>query len=153
LGRPGAPVRFGVNFRAIPLVARLAQRVTSVCQAVQPEIESVRYQAERTRQARAASFGYVFEVDDEGNETLINHKIQLSPVEQEGWIARERAVWEAQRPDVEAALVALDEEVAVLRMFAPGLAVLLGDVGAATDGREVAQGGVGPVVVVVVQPA
>src|SRR4051812_34393178 len=32
-------------------------------------------------------------------------------------------------------------------------AVLLGDVGAPADGREVAQGGVRPVVVVVVQPA
>jgi hypothetical protein len=34
----------------------------------------------------------------------------------------------------------------------PGLVVLLGDVGAAADGWEVAQGGEGPVVVVVVQP-
>ena len=33
------------------------------------------------------------------------------------------------------------------------LVVLLGDVGAAGDGRDVAQGCVGPVVVVVVQPA
>ncbi len=102
-------------------IARLAQRVTSVCQAVQSEIETVRHQAEQTRQAAAAQFPLMFEVDDEGNGTPINHKIQLSVVEQEGWIARERAAWEAQRPNVEAALVALDEEVAVLRMFAPDL--------------------------------
>jgi hypothetical protein len=75
-------------------------------------------------------------VDDDGNETLIDSlaTFKLSPVERREWQAKEQEVWNAQRHLVTDALVALEGEVAVLRMFDHTLATA-GDavVAAATE--------------------
>jgi hypothetical protein len=75
-------------------------------------------------------------VDDDGNETPIDTlaTFQLSLVERREWQAKENDVWNAQRHQVTDALVALEGEVAVLRMFDHTLAAA-GDavVAAATE--------------------
>jgi hypothetical protein len=102
-------------------IARLAQRVTSLCKAGHPEIANVRAQAEHSRQSRGAQRGFAYAVDEDGNETPLHQNVQLSPMEQAQWQAEERTTWEPRRHDVEAALVDLDGEIAVLRMFTPTL--------------------------------
>lgn len=77
----------------------------------------------RARLAAASQFGPIWEVDDQDNQTLMGTDgFSLALVEQRRWDAEMRAAWERQRPHVEHAQAALDEEIAVLRMFAGTLA-------------------------------
>ncbi len=104
-------------------IARLAQRVTRACTDAQQQIDAVRCENERARLAAASQFGPIWEVDDQGNQTLMGTDgFSLALVEQRRWDAEMRAAWEGQRPHVEHAQAALDEEIAVLRMFAGTLA-------------------------------
>ncbi|MCF6746561.1 hypothetical protein E9529_20235 [Blastococcus sp. KM273128] len=116
-------------------IARRAQRLTASCRAAQEGIDAVRAAAEQTRYQRAVSFGPMFERDEEGNETRVGYdRLQLSRVEQDEWNAKSRAVWEAHQPPALQALGALQEEVAVLRMFAGSLAGVGEAVGSAAAG-------------------
>lgn len=109
--------------RSLTGVARLAQRVTSICRSVQADVNAIRAAAEHEHRMRAASYGPMWEVDEHGNQTPIDVAKALRPplAEQQQWKAQEQAAWDAQRPRVSEAVVALEEEIAVLRMFAPGL--------------------------------
>lgn len=103
-------------------IARGAQRLSAACRSAHTDVDAVRVAAEATRYQRAVSFGPTFEVDEDGNQTLIGYdRLQLSRVEQDEWNAKVRAAWEAHRPRVLEALCVLEEEVAVLRMFAGSL--------------------------------
>jgi hypothetical protein len=103
-------------------VARLAQRVTSVCRAAQRDMDAIRAAAEQERQRRTLNMGPMWTVHEDGSRTYITPDIQLSPVEQQAWREKINAAWEPQRLRVDDALVALDEELAVLRMFDHALA-------------------------------
>lgn len=125
-------------------IARLAQRVVSVCGSVQDEVDALRAAAEQERRKRAASFGPMWAVDEDGNQSPIDTlgTLQLSMVERREWQAKEQTVWEAKRPRVQEALGALEEEVAVLRMFDAALAPAGDEVtlSAAVVARQVGDG-------------
>lgn len=110
--------------QALTDIARRAQRLIASCRAAQEGIDAVRAAAEATRYRQAVSFGPMFERDEDGNESRIGYdRLQLSRVEQDKWDARARAAWEVHRPRALDALATLEEEVAVLHMFAGALAV------------------------------
>ncbi|MCW2904672.1 MAG: hypothetical protein JWO67_6937 [Streptosporangiaceae bacterium] len=107
---------------ALAKVARLAQRVIATCEAGYQAAEQVRRDAEQAQLASAANFGPIYMVDEAGNQTPINPRdISLPVVEQRKWEAQEREVAESHRLQALVAKQALDEELAVLRMFAPDL--------------------------------
>jgi thioester reductase-like protein len=100
----------------------LAQRVIATCEAGYQAAEQVRRDAEQAQRASAASFRPIYSADEAGNQTRINPRdISLPVVELRKWEAKVREVAESHRLQALLAKQALDEELAVLRMFAPDL--------------------------------
>jgi len=109
--------------RSLMEIARLAQRVSNARTYAQEQIDAVRHENERARLTAAAQFGPMWEVDDQGNRTLMSADgFSLAPSEQRQWDMKVRTARDSQRTRVEQAQAALDEEIAVLRMVAGGLA-------------------------------
>ena len=110
---------------ALAGVARLAQRLTDRCLGAQADIDEVRREYEKARQRAFGGYGPVYEIDDDGNraeEPIPISRFSLSEVERAQWADRERAATQPHSEPAMAALGALNEEVAVLRMWAPDLA-------------------------------
>jgi hypothetical protein len=107
---------------ALAKVARLAQRVIAACEAGYQSVEQIRRENEQAQLSSAATFPPVILVDEAGNQRGIDpREISLPGVEQRKWDARAREVAEDHRRRALVAHRALDEELAVLRMFAPDL--------------------------------
>lgn len=108
--------------RAIADVARLAQRVIAECEAGRHAVEQVRREAEAAQLASANSFGPVFVTDEHGRQRRLQaREISLPGVELQKWRNKEREVAETHRQRATAASRLLEEELAVLLMYAPDL--------------------------------
>lgn len=110
---------------ALAGVARLAQRVTDRCRSAQADIDEVRSEYEIARLRAYRSFSPVYEIDDDvkrAEEPIPIGRFSLSGVEEAQWAERRRAATVPHSEPAIAALGALNEEVAVLRMWTPGLA-------------------------------
>jgi hypothetical protein len=104
-------------------IARVADRVIGACIAANQEIEDIRAAAEQERKERFYSLGPMFHVDDDGNDTRLTHEgFGLGGAWEAERNAKIQAAWDQQRPQVDAALTSLGEEVAVLRMMGGTLA-------------------------------
>lgn len=104
---------------ALAKIARLAQRVIATCEAGYQAAEQVRRDAEQAARDSQASSGAIFL--DAGGKPIQPHSWALPVNEQHKWDTKEREVAESHRLQALEAKQALDEELAVLRMFAPDL--------------------------------
>ena len=91
--------------------------------AAQAATGAVREEGERARRRAAYRMGPVYEELDDGSRVLINDRIELSYVEQKEWDARAAAARDQELPSARHAAQELSEEVSVLRMVSPSLAV------------------------------
>lgn len=103
-------------------IARLAQRVARACQSAQGSMERVQAESERVRVQAAYRYPPIFETLDDGSQSMINNRIELSGIEQQEWKAKADAARNAELRPVRQALNDLAEEVSVLSMMSTSLA-------------------------------
>lgn len=109
---------------ALAQVARLAQRLVGLCETAQADVDRIRALNEQARLVAARGFGPVWEVDEDGNrspEPMSSDSFRLSRVEQDRWDRQVQDIAARHSDPVLAAVAALKEEVAVLRMQSTGL--------------------------------
>ncbi len=115
--------------KSITAVARLAQRVVRSCENAREAVEVVRRGHEQARLELFSQHPPTWEVDDVGNRTLMTPDgFRLPRIDQERWSGLVREAIDRHWPSVHAAVDALDEEAAVLRMRAPFLAPYARDI-------------------------
>jgi hypothetical protein len=108
--------------RALADVARLAPRVVAECQAGRDAVTQVRSDADAAQIASTEGFGPVLVTDERGRRRPLEaREIGLQGVELQKWRNKEREVANAHRQRGGAAGRSLDEELAVLLMYAPEL--------------------------------
>lgn len=108
--------------QALTMVARLAQRVVTVCQEAHDAVGEIHALEEAARSRAATQFGPMYDVDEDGKKERIDpRRIQLPAVQQREWAEKRTTELDARDRRVRDALGALDEEVAVLRMMSPNL--------------------------------
>jgi hypothetical protein len=109
--------------QALTMVARLAQRVVTVCQEAHEAVGEIHALEEAARSRSAMQFGPMYSVDDDGTRERIDPRsIRLPAVEQREWAQKRTAELDARDRRVRDALGALEEEVAVLKMMSPYIA-------------------------------
>jgi hypothetical protein len=111
---------------ALTQLARLAERVIATSEKGQLELDDIEAAYQEVRRSAQHRMGPIWEVDDDGNRTLINDRIELPHVEQMQWSKKAQDALVAHRDRVSGAVGALREEIAVLRMMG----------GASADGSE-----------------
>jgi hypothetical protein len=104
-------------------IARYADRVVTACSVAQSAVSALREAQESKRRSDASLIGPIYEVQDDGSRTLINDKLELSPIEQREWAAKETTALQAEHPRIRQAFSDLSGEVSVLRM----MSIHLGD--------------------------
>jgi hypothetical protein len=122
---------------ALAQLARLAERLTVLCENAQAEVDVLRARNEETRSRAASMFSPVYEVDEQGNRSkqpMSTDGFQLSKVEQDSWDDLISDTLRRHSDPVLAAVLSLSEEIAVLRMQSPGLRPSLSAVRSTADG-------------------
>jgi hypothetical protein len=113
----------GEERQALTMVARLAQRVITVCQEAHEAVTDLYALEEASRSRAAMQFGSAYSVKDDGTRERIDPRtIPLSGVEQQEWAQKRTAELDARDRRVRDALGALEEELAVFKMMSPNIA-------------------------------
>ena len=102
---------------AVAQVARLSARVENACDRARDLLGEVELARLRVIQEMRTAHSPIWAVHDDGTKTLMTDSLQLSVMEERKWQERFAEVRTAAVPGVEAAIDALSEEVAVLRMM------------------------------------
>jgi hypothetical protein len=102
---------------AIAQIARLTTRVEIACGKARDALNNVELARLRAIRAAQAAHGPIRAIDEDGTETLITDGIRLPAIEEGKWQDRWQTARAASMPNIEAAVGALAEEVAVLRMM------------------------------------